>query len=66
MRVFGRSGVGVAQQYQIIADWMKTNRKQWEQLPPIEIARLLRDQGFYSAKTSLCDIKVSRLKEMLG
>jgi hypothetical protein len=69
MRVFGRGGTQIAVQYNRIAAWLEAHRELWDgkkALPTIELARLLRRKGFYSGKTSLCDIKVSRLLEMVA
>jgi len=68
MRVFGRGGIAAKKQYDRIAAWLKKRRKLWDgekALPMIELARVLRDKGFYSKKTSLCDIKINRLMEMV-
>ncbi len=68
MRVFGRNGFAVKQQYVRIALWLKQHRELWngeKALSTNELARVLRSKGFYSKKTSLCDIKVERILEIV-
>ena len=60
MRVFGRGSISIMDQYGKIVVWLRDHRELWK-MPEIELARTLRAKGFYSRKTSLCDIKVDKL-----